>query len=138
MIKYPTVGIQTTDSRTRIAALELLTGLVRGAVAVGDALGSTRFVRIAMILRQTLAGAGIALLMAKCIRTTWIRIAGLQVFLLLYGSLVTIAKRISIVARSAIAHGHVAKHVTNGIDSTSAWTRIHTLLLHAGLVEATF
>lgn len=84
MIQYPTVCVETTHTGTGIATLELLTRLVRRAIAVGDALRTTSLVGIAMIFGQTLTGAGVAFLSANGIGTTGIGVAGLCRLLLLH------------------------------------------------------
>lgn len=136
MIQYPTVCVETTHSGTGIATLELLTRLVRWAIAVGDALRTTCLIGIAMILGQTLTGAGVAFLPANGIGTTGIRVAGLCRLLLLHQLATT--EGISRVTRCTVAHRSMAEHMADGIGATDSGAGIRTLLPDAGLVEGTF
>lgn len=112
----------------------MLTGLVRGAIAVGDTLRTTSLVGISMIFGQTLTGAGVAFLSANGIGTAGIGVAGLCGRFLLLHQLTT-TEGIAGVTRCTVALRSMAEHVTDGIGATHSGTGIPALLPNAGLVE---
>lgn len=71
MIHYMTFGILATTSAAWILAFVMDTGFVRWTVRVMNAFGATSVIRIAIILRQTLARADTILLPAIGIWAAW-------------------------------------------------------------------
>lgn len=76
MIGDTAIGIAAAGTGTGIAALLLLTRLVRGTVRVAYAFGSARLIGISEIVGQALTGADAIALAANGIRSTGIRLTG--------------------------------------------------------------
>lgn len=70
MVGHTTLGIQATNTRTRVRALLVDARSVAWAIAVDHALWATTAVRITEVLRQTGAGAGTVTLTTLGIRAT--------------------------------------------------------------------
>lgn len=68
------LGIRTASARTRIPTLLVDAGPIRRTVRIQDALRTAHFVRIAGILRNTLAGSGTVLFAAHGVRTARTRL----------------------------------------------------------------
>lgn len=71
MIGHTTLGIQATNTRTRIRAFLVDARSVARAITVDHALWATTAVRITEVLRQTSAGTGTVTFTALRVRATW-------------------------------------------------------------------
>jgi len=138
MIHYLTFSILATTSATRILAFVSNTRFVRWTVRVQNAFRATSFVRITVVLRQTLARTDTILLSAIGIRTT--RIGSTRCRLLIYWCLLDRAQceRISNISSQADAHRSVTNNATLGILCTRIWTRILAFVVYASEVASAF
>lgn len=132
-----TFGILTTTSAARILAFVANTGFVRWTVRVQNAFRATSFVRIAVILGQTLARADAILLSAIGIRAARIRNTGSGLFI--NRSLLHCAQgeRIAAISSQADAHRCVTDDATLGILCARVWTWIFAFVVYAGKIAST-
>ena len=75
MVDHPTLGIEATNSRTRINTVLVDTGLGGDTVRVDHTFRSAATVRIAKVFRSTAADAGTATDSSISIGPAWVGVA---------------------------------------------------------------
>lgn len=127
--------LKAACARARIAALAAHAGAIARTVGAAGALGSTLFVRIALVLVD--AGAlAVATDRVRAARRRIARIGGTRC--LGDGRLErALGERITGVAGVARADGHVSQDLAFGLEAARAGARIATLLIDARLIAGT-
>jgi len=118
VIDHLTLGVLAASAGTWVTAFLVDTCLIRRAVRVQNALGTTAIIRISEVIRQTLAGSGPTTFLALGIHAAGTGVAGLQNFRRTISYWTTLTKRISGEATVTQAHGTMTEHPTNGILTT--------------------
>lgn len=138
MIHYLTFGILATTSAARILAFVSNTRFVRRTVRVKNAFWATSFVRITVVLRQTLTRTGTILLSAIGIWAAGI--GNTRCGLLVYGLSLDCAQseRIANISGQTDTHRSVTNNATLGILCTWIWTWILAFIVDASKVASAF
>lgn len=138
MIGHTTLGVQATNTWTRVHAFLVDTRLVARAITVHHAFRTAATVRITEIFRQTSTGAGSVALTALGIGTTGGGLAGSQTFIGYGWRLwVTAGEWVTCVTRVAGADGRVVYNTTESIKATRSRTGILAALIDARQVGRT-
>lgn len=157
MIGHTTLGVQATNTWTRVHAFLVDTRLVARAITVHHAFRTAATVRITEIFRQTSTGAGSVALTALGIGTTGGGLAGSQTFIgygwswgpqsglgliprdteLKLTLWVTAGEWVTCVTRVAGADGRVVYNTTESIKATRSRTGILAALIDARQVGRT-
>lgn len=133
-----TFGILATTSTARILTFVTNTCFVRWTVRVQNAFRATSFIRIAVILGQTLARADAILLSAIGIRTARIRNTRCGLFIDRISLDCTQGEWIANISSRADAHRCVTNHATLGILCARIWTRIFAFIVYASKIAGAF
>lgn len=138
MIHYLTFCILATTASTRVLTFVSNTRFVWRTIRVKNAFGTTSFVRISIVFRQTLASSYTILLSAICIRTAriWNTWCGLFIDRRLLNC--ALSKRITHISRQANAIRCMTNHTTLGILSTRVRAWILALVVNASKIASTF
>ena len=133
MVNYLTIGVLSARSRARVLAFITQARSVRGAIGIQHAFGSTAFVGISKVFRQTGASAGAVLLSAHRVRSARRRRARRRSLFAngIRRTYETLHERIARVAYGAYAHRRVAHDAALGVRAARSRTRVFALLIYA-------